>query len=47
MITEAENSYFHLYGCGFPHNYINDVSLTTGTLVVVDGVVEVYLGYYD
>jgi hypothetical protein len=30
-----------------PHNLINYVSLATGTLVVVVGVVEVYLGYYD
>jgi hypothetical protein len=44
MITEVVNSYFHLYGCGYSHNRIDDVPLTTGTLVVVYGVVEVYLG---
>jgi hypothetical protein len=30
-----------------PHNHIDDVPLATGTPVIVDGVVEVYLGYYD
>jgi hypothetical protein len=30
-----------------PHNRIDDVPLAVGTLVVVDDVVEVYLGYYD
>jgi hypothetical protein len=30
-----------------PHNYINDVHLAAGTSVVVDGVVEVCLRYYD
>jgi hypothetical protein len=29
------------------HNRINNVSLVAGTPVVVDDVVEVYLGYYD
>jgi hypothetical protein len=30
-----------------PHNHIDDVSFAAGTSVVVDNVVEVYLGYYD
>jgi hypothetical protein len=30
-----------------PHNHIDDVSLAAGTLVVVVGVVEVHLRYYD
>jgi hypothetical protein len=30
-----------------PHNRIDDVPLAAGTPVVVDGVVEVRLGYYD
>jgi hypothetical protein len=30
-----------------PHNRIDDVPLVAGIPVVVDGVVEVYLGYYD
>jgi uncharacterized phosphosugar-binding protein len=47
MIIEAMNSYFHLYGCGYSHNCIDDVALTAGTPIVVDGVVKVYLGYYD
>jgi hypothetical protein len=47
IIPEVVNSYFHLYGCGYTHNYIDDVPFTAGTPVVVDGVVEVYLGYYD
>jgi hypothetical protein len=41
------NSYFHLYGCGYHHNRIDGVPLTAGTSVVVDGVVEMYLRYYD
>jgi hypothetical protein len=30
-----------------PHNRIDDVSLAIGTPIIVDDVVEVYLGYYD
>jgi hypothetical protein len=30
-----------------PHTCINDVSLAAGTPVVVEGVVEVHLRYYD
>jgi len=30
-----------------PHNHIDDILLATGIPVVVDGVVEVYLRYYD
>jgi hypothetical protein len=30
-----------------PNNRIDDVSLVVGTSVVVVGIVEVYLGYYD
>jgi hypothetical protein len=30
-----------------PHNRINDVHLAADTPVVVDGVVDVHLGYYD
>jgi len=30
-----------------PHNRINDVPLAAGTSIVVDGVVDVHLGYYD
>jgi len=30
-----------------PHNRIDDVPLATGTPVVVDGLVAVYLGCYD
>jgi hypothetical protein len=30
-----------------PHNHIDDVPLAAGTPVVVDGVVDVHLGYYD
>jgi len=30
-----------------PHNRIDNVLLTAGISVVVDGVVEVYWGYYD
>jgi hypothetical protein len=47
LLIEAVNSYFHLYGCGYHHNRINEVPLTAGTSVVVDGVVEMHLRYYD
>jgi hypothetical protein len=30
-----------------PHNRINDVPLVAGTPVVVDGVVDMHLRYYD
>jgi len=30
-----------------PHNCIDDVPLVASIPVIVDGVVEVYLGYYD
>jgi hypothetical protein len=30
-----------------PHNCIDDVPLVAGIPIVVDGVVKVYLGYYD
>jgi hypothetical protein len=47
LLIEAVNSYFHLYGCGYHHNRIDEVPLTAGTSAVVHGVVEMYLGYYD
>jgi uncharacterized phosphosugar-binding protein len=47
LLIELVNSFFHLYGCGYHHNRIDEVPLTAGTLVVVDSVVEMYLGYYD
>jgi hypothetical protein len=30
-----------------PYNRIDDVSLAAGTPVIVEDIVEVYLGYYD
>jgi hypothetical protein len=30
-----------------PHNCIDDVHLVASTSVVIDGVVDVHLGYYD
>jgi hypothetical protein len=47
LLIEAANSYFHLYECGYHHNLIDEVPLTVGSPVIVDDVVEVYLGYYD
>jgi hypothetical protein len=47
LCTEMMNSFFHLYRCGNPHNHIDDVLLAVGIPVVVDGVIEVYLGYHD
>lgn len=30
LLIEAVNSYFRLYGCGYRHNRIDEVPLTTG-----------------
>jgi hypothetical protein len=45
--TETVNSFFHLYGCGNPHNCIYDVPLAAGTLDLKDDPVALYLGYYN
>jgi hypothetical protein len=47
LLIEAVNLYFDLYGCGYHHNRIDEVPFTASTPVVVNDVVEVYLGYYD
>jgi hypothetical protein len=31
--TKAVNSFFHLCGCGYHHNCVDDVPLAAGTLV--------------
>jgi hypothetical protein len=43
LLIEVVNSYFHLYGCGYHHNRIDEVPLIAGTPVIVDDIVEVYL----
>jgi hypothetical protein len=47
LCTEAVNSYFHLYGCGYHHNRIDDVPLAASTPDVDDDTVALYLEYYD
>jgi len=31
--AKVVNSFFHLCGCGYHHNHVDDVSLAAGTLV--------------
>jgi hypothetical protein len=31
--TETVDSFFHLYGCGYHHNRVDDVHLAAGTSV--------------
>jgi hypothetical protein len=31
--AKAVNSFFHLYGCGYHHNRVDDVYLAVGTSV--------------
>jgi hypothetical protein len=45
--TEAVNSFFHLCGCGYHHNLVDDISMITGTPETDDVLVAYYLGYYD
>jgi hypothetical protein len=47
LCTEAANSYFHLCGCGYHHNHVDEVYLAPGTPEVDDDPVALYLGYYD
>jgi hypothetical protein len=45
--TETVNSLFHLCGCGYHHNRVDDVPLAVGTPIVVEGFVAVYSRCYD
>jgi hypothetical protein len=45
--AETVNSFFHLYGCGYHHNRIDEVPLAVGTPEVDDDPVTLYLWYYD
>jgi hypothetical protein len=45
--TKAVNSFFHLYGCGYHHNRVDDILVIVGTPEANDDPVEYYLGYYD
>jgi hypothetical protein len=45
--TETVNSFFHLYECGYHHNYIDDGLTDAGTPEVDDNLMVLYLWYYD
>jgi hypothetical protein len=47
LCTETVNSFFHFYGCGYPYNCIYDILLVAGIPDVVDGLVAVYLRYFN
>jgi hypothetical protein len=47
LCTETVNSFFYLYGCGYPHNRIDATPLAAGTPELDDDPVALYLGYYD
>jgi hypothetical protein len=47
LCTEIVNLFFHLYGCGYPHNRIDVISLAAGTPELDDDPIALYLGYYD
>jgi hypothetical protein len=47
LCTEMVNSFFHLYGCSYPHNCIDATPLAVGTPELDDDPVALYLGYYD
>jgi hypothetical protein len=47
LCTEVMNSYFHLYGCGYHHNRIDDTSLAAGIPNVDDDPEALYFRYYD
>jgi hypothetical protein len=45
--AKAVNSFFHLCGCGYHHNRIDDIPVIAGTLEADDDPVAHYLRYYD
>jgi predicted DNA-binding helix-hairpin-helix protein len=47
LLIEAENSHFHLYGCGYHHNRIVGASLDAGTGDAEDDSIAYYMEYYD
>jgi hypothetical protein len=47
LCTETKNSFFHLYGCNYPHNRIDATHLAASTPELDDDLIALYLGYYD
>jgi hypothetical protein len=45
--TETVDSFFHLCGCGYHHNHVDDILMIAGTPEADDNPVAYYLGYYD
>jgi hypothetical protein len=44
--TETVDSFFHLCGCEYHHNRVDDNPMIAGTLEADDDPVAYYLGYY-
>jgi hypothetical protein len=47
LCTETVDSFFHLCGCGYHYNRVDDVLMIAGTLEADGDSVALYLGYYD
>jgi hypothetical protein len=45
--TETVESFFHLCGCGYHHNRVDDIPMITSTPDADDDLIASYLGYYD
>jgi hypothetical protein len=45
--TEAVDSFFHLCGCEYHHNRVDDIPMIAGTPEVDNDPIAYYLGYYD
>jgi hypothetical protein len=45
--TEAVDSLFHLCGCGYHHNRVDDIPMIAGTPKADDDPVTYYLSCYD
>jgi len=45
--TKTVASFFHLCGCGYYNNHIDDILMIAGTLEADDDLVTIYLDYYD
>jgi hypothetical protein len=47
FLAKAMNSSFHLCGCGYHNNRVDDIPVIAGTPEANDDPVAHYLGYYD
>jgi hypothetical protein len=44
---ETVESFFHLCGCGYHDNRVDDIPMITSTIDADDDLIAFYLGYYD